>query len=80
VPIVNPYRGTARDEASNSSAVVHNELLRESDEVNVTVPARKTVSVDLTVGRADINLRYSATVKIKCTNGSELVFLEKNSV
>ncbi|XP_059915544.1 aerolysin-like protein [Gadus macrocephalus] len=56
------------------STMNSSETITESDEVNVTVPARKTVSVDLTVGRADINLPYSATVKITCMNGSELVF------
>ncbi|CAL8296146.1 unnamed protein product [Boreogadus saida] len=44
----------------------------ESEEVKVTVPARKTVSVEFSIGRAVINLPFSATVKIRCLNGSEL--------
>ncbi|CAL8296137.1 unnamed protein product [Boreogadus saida] len=46
----------------------------ESEEVKVTVPARKTVSVEFSIGRAVINLPFSATVKIICLNGSELEF------
>ncbi|CAL8296162.1 unnamed protein product [Boreogadus saida] len=46
----------------------------ESEEVNVTVPAGKTVSVEFSIGRAVIDLPFSATVKITCLNGSELEF------
>ncbi|CAL8376052.1 unnamed protein product [Arctogadus glacialis] len=60
--------------AEQTSSMTSSETITESDEVNVTVPAGKTVSVDVTVGRADINLPYSATLKIRCLNGSELQF------
>ncbi|XP_061883449.1 aerolysin-like protein [Entelurus aequoreus] len=60
--------------AEQSSAISHTETITESDEVNVKVPAGKTVSVELSVGRAVIDLEYKAKVKITCLNGSELVF------
>ena len=60
--------------SEQSSSMTSSETITESDEVNVKVPAGKTVSVELSVGRAVIDLAYSATVKITCLNGSELVF------
>ena len=57
-----------------SSSISRQETIEESDEIKVNVPPGKTVSVELTVGRAVIDLPYSATVKITCLNGSELVF------
>ena len=60
--------------SEQSSSMTNEETITESDEVNVKVPAGKTVSVELSVGRAVIDLPYSATVKITCLNGSELVF------
>ncbi|CAL8376048.1 unnamed protein product [Arctogadus glacialis] len=60
--------------AEQTSSLTNEETITESDEVNVTVRAGKTVSVELTVGRAVINLPFSATVKITCLNGSELQF------
>ena len=60
--------------SGQSSSMTSSETITESDEVNVKVPAGKTVSVVLSVGRAVIDLPYSATVKITCLNGSELVF------
>ena len=60
--------------AAQSSSMTNEETIIESDEINVTVPAGKTVSVELSVGRAVIDLAYSAKVKITCLNGSELVF------
>ena len=60
--------------SEQSSSTTNEETITESDEVNVTVPAGKTVSVELSVGRAVIDLPYSARVKITCLNGSELVF------
>ncbi|XP_056468391.1 aerolysin-like protein [Gadus chalcogrammus] len=60
--------------AAQTSSTTSSETATESDEVTVTVPAGKTVKVEASVGRADINLPYSATVKIRCLNGSELRF------
>ncbi|XP_061840524.1 aerolysin-like protein [Nerophis lumbriciformis] len=60
--------------AETTSTITHEETITESDEVNVKVPPGKTVSVELSVGRAIIDLPYSATVKITCLNGSELAF------
>ena len=57
-----------------TSSMTKEETITESDEVKVTVPAGKTMTVDATVGRAVIDLPYSATVKITCLNGSELHF------
>ena len=57
-----------------TSALSTEETITESDEVNVVVPARKSVRVELSVGRATIDLAYSATVEITCVNGSQLVF------
>ena len=56
------------------STMNSSETITESDEFNVTVPARKTLTVEVSVGRAVIDLPYSATVKITCLNGSELHF------
>ncbi|XP_056455089.1 aerolysin-like protein [Gadus chalcogrammus] len=60
--------------AEQTSSVSKEETINESDEVNVTVPAGKIVKVEASVGRAVIDLPYSATVKIRCLNGSELRF------
>ncbi|XP_059916208.1 aerolysin-like protein [Gadus macrocephalus] len=60
--------------AEQTSSVSKEETINESDEVNVTVPAGKTVKVEVSVERADIDIPYSATVKIRCLNGSELQF------
>uniref|UniRef100_A0A8C5BG15 Aerolysin-like protein n=1 Tax=Gadus morhua TaxID=8049 RepID=A0A8C5BG15_GADMO len=57
-----------------TSSMTKEETITKSEEVNVTVPARKTVSVEFSIGRAVINLPFSATVKITCLNGSELQF------
>ncbi|CAL8376053.1 unnamed protein product [Arctogadus glacialis] len=57
-----------------TSSTTKEETIIESDEFNVTVRAGKTVSVEVSVGRAFIDLSYSATVKITCLNGSELRF------
>ena len=60
--------------SEQTSSVTTSETITESDEVNVKVPAGKTVTIELSVGRAAIDLAYSATVKITCLNGSQLVF------
>ena len=46
----------------------------ESDEVTVKVPAEKAVTVEFSVGRAVIDLPYSAKVEITCMNNSKLYF------
>ncbi|KAI4872544.1 hypothetical protein NFI96_005969 [Prochilodus magdalenae] len=40
----------------------------------VHVPPGKTVDVDITIGRATVDLPYTATVQITCYNGSVLQF------
>ena len=60
--------------AEQSSSMTSEEIIKESDEVKVTVPAGKTVIVEFSVGRAVIDLAYSATVKVTCRNDRELVF------
>ena len=60
--------------AQQTSSMTSSETIIESDEINVTVPVGKTVSVEMSLGRAVIDLAYSAKVKITCLNGSELVF------
>ncbi|XP_059916222.1 aerolysin-like protein [Gadus macrocephalus] len=57
-----------------TSSMTKEETITESDEVTVTVPAGKTVKVEASVGRAVIDLPYSATLKITCLNGSKLQF------
>ena len=57
-----------------TSSMTKEETITKSEEINVTVPAGKTVSVEFSIGRAVINLPFSATVKITCLNGSELQF------
>ncbi|XP_061883090.1 aerolysin-like protein [Entelurus aequoreus] len=65
--------------AETTSAMTYEETITESDEVDVKVPAGKTVSVELSVGRAVIDLPYSATVEITCLNGSQLDFASTGS-
>ncbi|CAL8376050.1 unnamed protein product [Arctogadus glacialis] len=60
--------------AEQTSSTTSSETITESDEVNVTVPAGKTMKVVVSVGQAVIDLPYSATVEIRCLNGSELRF------
>ncbi|XP_030222192.1 aerolysin-like protein [Gadus morhua] len=60
--------------AEQTSSMTASETITESDEFTVTVPARKTLTVEVSVGRAVIDLPYSATVKITCLNGCELQF------
>ncbi|CAL8320085.1 unnamed protein product [Gadus morhua 'NCC'] len=65
--------------AEQTSSTTSSETITESDEVNVTVPAGKTMTVEVSVGRAVIDLPYAATVKITCKNGSELHFKSTGS-
>ncbi|XP_061924483.1 aerolysin-like protein [Entelurus aequoreus] len=60
--------------AEHSNSMSHVETIKESDEVSVKVPAGKTLNVELSVGRAVIDLEYSASVWITCMNGHMLVF------
>ncbi|XP_059916225.1 aerolysin-like protein [Gadus macrocephalus] len=60
--------------AEQTSSMTKEETITESDEVTVTVPAGKIVKVEASVGRAVIDLPYSATLKITCLNGRELQF------
>uniref|UniRef100_A0A8C5BK43 Aerolysin-like protein n=1 Tax=Gadus morhua TaxID=8049 RepID=A0A8C5BK43_GADMO len=60
--------------AEQTSSMTKEETITESDEVTVTVKPGKTVKVEASVGRAVIELPYSATLKITCLNGSELQF------
>ena len=58
--------------AKHYTKITSSETITESDEVNVKIPAGKNVSVEFSVGRAVIDLPFSATVRITCLNGSEL--------
>ncbi|XP_061775426.1 aerolysin-like protein [Nerophis ophidion] len=58
--------------AEHSNSVSHQETITESDEVSVKVPAGKTVNVELSVGRANIDLQYSALVCITTMDGHTL--------
>uniref|UniRef100_A0AAY5KKL9 Jacalin-type lectin domain-containing protein n=1 Tax=Esox lucius TaxID=8010 RepID=A0AAY5KKL9_ESOLU len=57
-----------------SSSMSNQETITEADTATVKIPPGKTVSVEMSVGRAVIDLAYSAVVKVTCLNGSELVF------
>ncbi|XP_034089236.1 aerolysin-like protein [Gymnodraco acuticeps] len=46
----------------------------ETVSFNIHVPAGKKVEVDITIGRATIDLPYTGTVKITCNNGSVLQY------
>ncbi|KAM6945679.1 LOW QUALITY PROTEIN: aerolysin-like protein [Aplochiton taeniatus] len=46
----------------------------ETVSFTITVPAGKKVKVDITIGRAAIDLPYNGTVKITCRNGSMLQY------
>ncbi|CAL8296134.1 unnamed protein product [Boreogadus saida] len=60
--------------AEQTSLMTEEETITEKDEVNVTVPAGKIMIVGVSVGRAVIDLPYSATVTITCLNGDVLRF------
>uniref|UniRef100_A0A6Q2Z1E7 Jacalin-type lectin domain-containing protein n=1 Tax=Esox lucius TaxID=8010 RepID=A0A6Q2Z1E7_ESOLU len=57
-----------------SSSMSNQETITEADTTTVKIPPGKTVTVEMSVGRAVIDLAYSAVVKVTCLNGSELVF------
>ncbi|KAJ8004388.1 hypothetical protein DPEC_G00135180 [Dallia pectoralis] len=57
-----------------TSSMTNEETITEADNTTVKIPPGKTVRVEMSVGRAVIDLNYSATVKVTCLNGSELVF------
>uniref|UniRef100_A0A8C8J5S8 Aerolysin-like C-terminal domain-containing protein n=1 Tax=Oncorhynchus tshawytscha TaxID=74940 RepID=A0A8C8J5S8_ONCTS len=60
-----------------SSSLEKSESITESDTINVKIPPGKTMDVEITVGKANIDLDYGAKVKITCMNGSQLVFPSK---
>ncbi|KAM9506579.1 aerolysin-like protein isoform 1-T2 [Salvelinus alpinus] len=57
-----------------STSLQKTETITESDTITVKIPPGKTMDVEVTVGRANIDLDYRATVKVTCMNGSQLVF------
>ncbi|XP_064812333.1 aerolysin-like protein [Oncorhynchus masou masou] len=61
----------------HSSSLEKSESITESDTINVKIPPGKTMDVEITVGKANIDLDYEAVVKITCMNGSQLVFPSK---
>ncbi|CDQ92317.1 aerolysin-like protein [Oncorhynchus mykiss] len=61
----------------HSSKLEKSESITESDTINVKIPPGKTMDVEITVGKAHINLDYEAIVKVTCMNGSQLVFPSK---
>ena len=72
VEVTGGYSVTVGSEQSTS--MTSEETVTESDSTKVTVPAGKMVTIDISVGRAVIDLAYSATVKVTCLNGSKLYF------
>ncbi|KAM9506583.1 aerolysin-like protein isoform 1-T2 [Salvelinus alpinus] len=50
------------------------ETITESGTINLKIPPGKTIDVEITVGKANIDLDYRATVKVTCMNGSQLLF------
>ncbi|XP_030221157.1 aerolysin-like protein [Gadus morhua] len=65
---------TLNMESEKSCSMTDQENIEESNVINVMVPAGKTMRVDVSGGRAVINLAYTAIVSITCQNGSELSF------
>uniref|UniRef100_A0A8C7K820 Aerolysin-like C-terminal domain-containing protein n=1 Tax=Oncorhynchus kisutch TaxID=8019 RepID=A0A8C7K820_ONCKI len=60
-----------------STSLLKTESITESDTINLKIPPGKTMDVEITVGKANINLDYEAKVKVTCMNGSQLVFPTK---
>ncbi|KAM9506581.1 aerolysin-like protein isoform 1-T2 [Salvelinus alpinus] len=50
------------------------ETITESGTITVKIPPGKTMDVEITMGKANIDLDYRATVKVTCMNGSQLLF------
>ncbi|CAL8375463.1 unnamed protein product [Arctogadus glacialis] len=65
---------TLNMESEKSCSMTDQENIKESDVINVMVPAGETMRVDVSGGRAVINLAYTAIVHITCQNGSKLSF------
>ncbi|XP_038867204.1 aerolysin-like protein [Salvelinus namaycush] len=61
----------------HSTSLEKTETITESDTINLKIPPGKTMDVEVTVGRANIDLDYEANVKVTCMNGSQLVFPSK---
>uniref|UniRef100_A0A4W5KQZ3 Aerolysin-like C-terminal domain-containing protein n=1 Tax=Hucho hucho TaxID=62062 RepID=A0A4W5KQZ3_9TELE len=57
-----------------STSLQKTETITESDTINMKILPGRTLDVEITVGRANIDLDYRATVKVTCLNGSQLVF------
>ncbi|XP_064812194.1 aerolysin-like protein [Oncorhynchus masou masou] len=60
-----------------STSLQKTETITESGTINVKIPPGKTMDVEITMGRANIDLDYEAIVKVTCMNGSQLVFPSK---
>ncbi|XP_038842372.1 aerolysin-like protein [Salvelinus namaycush] len=57
-----------------STSLQKTETITESGTINLKIPPGKTMDVEITMGKANIDLDYRATVKVTCMNGSQLVF------
>ncbi|KAF6719781.1 Natterin-like protein [Oryzias melastigma] len=58
----------------SSYGLENTEERRENLSFPVQVPPRKSVKVDITIGRATVDLPYTGTVEITCYNGSVINF------
>ncbi|XP_026223999.1 aerolysin-like protein [Anabas testudineus] len=63
----------------SSYGLENSEERKETFSLPVQVPPRKTVVVDVTIGRATVDLPYTGTVEITCQNGSVLRFDTKGT-
>ncbi|XP_048011847.1 aerolysin-like protein [Megalobrama amblycephala] len=57
----------------------HSEEKTKTLSVDISVPPRKKVEVNITIGRAKFDLPYTGTVKITCLNGSMLKYETKGT-
>ncbi|XP_021422817.2 aerolysin-like protein [Oncorhynchus mykiss] len=57
-----------------STSLQKTETITESGTINVKIPPGKTMDVEITMGKANIDLDYRAIVKVTCMNGSQLIF------
>ncbi|XP_035611635.1 aerolysin-like protein [Oncorhynchus keta] len=57
-----------------STSLQKTETITELDTIKVKFPPGKIMDVEITMGKANIDLDYRAKVKVTCMNGSQLVF------
>lgn len=58
----------------SSYGLENTEERKETLQYTVNVPPRKSVEVNITIGRATVDLPYTGKVKITCYNGKSLKF------